>query len=190
MSLDAAAVVHFRAGRAALIRKRDECDALIAEVDRILSFLSADEPSTSAPQPDVAPNPATPRPGTTRAIVLDLLADRREWRVSSILDSLTQAGTPSSENSVRSLLAKMVRDGLLTNPARGVYRLQDDTPPMNAEGPTVAAAEPSGVSLLEEGGNGSDGQGSHHDAVGTSVTPHDTHASVPNHRAPVMGLPN
>lgn len=68
-------------------------------------------------------------------------------------------GQDVNEKSLRGTLARMVREGKLVNPQRGVYAL-----PTNAESLTVDAVRLSDASdQMPEGGEYTDGQGSHHD---------------------------
>lgn len=197
MNLDASAVEHFRQGRDALLRQRDEIDAAIVSVDQILSVLFTDEGQSSVSQgvrtsrQVEAGTTPEPRPGGTRAVLLESMADGKERRVSTLLPDLRARGIQSPENSVRSMLTKMVRDGLLVNPSRGVYRLAVTSAPTTT-GAASADTEAAPVlpALEKEGGPGSNGQAFALDAVGANHPRSDTHASVPDRGAPVVGFPD
>ncbi|MDP9397530.1 MAG: hypothetical protein M3P96_06750 [Actinomycetota bacterium] len=167
MTLDDTAVEHFRQGRAALARKRDELDAAISQVDRILALLTEDGASTEtastgtgAAAADVRNSAPSPRPGGTRAEILDLVADGHIWHFPAILLGLRARGNDSPENSVRSLLTKMVRrDGVLINPSRGAYQLASAAATTDTEGVTADTATPSDLAPAEQEGGGADGTG-------------------------------
>ncbi len=123
--LDTEAINHFKAGREALLRKRKEIDHAIEEVDRILKVILG---------PDTAPRTADPpggllaglvMPGKTfRQAVLEIITEHGgEIRVAELLPAVADRGLNVSDASARSMLAKLVQNKALMNPARGVYTL-------------------------------------------------------------------
>lgn len=173
MSLDEAAAEHFRRGRAALTRKREELDDAIEQVDRILALITEVTGAQTTARPEQSSSerggsaPA-PRAGGARAAILGLVADKSVWRVSAIVDSLKQQGNTSPENSVRSLLTKMVKDGVLINPSRGAYQLADAEAVTDAESAAATALSVLPTRPLE--GGEADGTGDHRD-----LDPHQGH---------------
>lgn len=144
--LDETAIDHFRQGQLALIRKRDELNRAIEQVDRILGILaSGGEIAATAAQlthPDA-------KPTVREAILASMAKVKGPWRVAQIISALHDVGVDAKDASVRSILVKMVERGELTNPMRGFYDVSSRTSPIKGDG----AGETSGVPApVEKGG--------------------------------------
>lgn len=118
--MDSDAINHFRAGREALVRKREQLTLDIAAVDRILGSM-IDESPIGLGRAD------PPRSGLTfrDAAVQAVQRAGGRMKVSELLRTVSTQGVDIGDASARSMLAKLVQQNVLTNPSRGIYQLPD-----------------------------------------------------------------
>lgn len=162
---------------------RREAAAYLAELDaereRVQGFLTGlrpvlDEPDTATTTPQVAGLPAstgattrTARTGGDAGYALRVMtgrADVDEWDTPSLLSAMQADGwttdARSVENAVSAILSRLARSGRIERRRRGRYAVPR---PTNAESPAVEAGLSDEPDLLPEGGEHTDGEGSHHD---------------------------
>jgi hypothetical protein len=163
---------------------RREATAYLAELDaeraRVQSFLTGlrpvlDEPDTTTtpratdgPRASTSATTRTAHAGGDAGYALRVMTDRAdvdEWDTPSLLAALQADGwttdARSVENAVSAILSRLARAGRIERRRRGRYAVPRLT---NAESPTVVAVGLSDVSdQMPEGGEYTDGQGSHHD---------------------------
>lgn len=139
MTTDDETMEHMLLGRAGLIRKRNELDALIADMGDMIVYLGGSledvapvAPTSPPARPSADPPESAPRhpdasagePPTTREAVLGVLrAGGRTMSMSEIVAHAPEFGTTAQPDTIRSVLTKMVKSGVLERPSHGQYRL-------------------------------------------------------------------
>lgn len=126
---------HLQAVRASLIKQRQDLNDQRVELDKAISALdmllhsSLIEGGTStkgSPTLRVVPDPEHEhRSGAPSAhgAILRVLADGEQHSVSALLNEVWTLGCTAQEQSIRSMLGKMKKDGEIANPTRGYYAL-------------------------------------------------------------------
>jgi len=146
--------------------ERARVAAFLASSGRVLD----NDESASGSQAPVAVPPArreTPGGGSGDDLAFRLMAEKpaADWSAATLLPVLREAGwttTALSEiNAVAAILSRLTRAGRIERSGRGAYRVPVD--PTNADSPAVDAGLSDELDLVPEGGENTDGQGSHHD---------------------------
>lgn len=150
-----------------LLGRRREITAELAEVTSALHALGVtlddDDPVTATPPVSVTTRRVEP---SVRLAALDLLlAEPVTIHMDTIVANL-RPKYPDREDgkfraNVRSALYQLKESGDIVTCGRGLYRAAKW--PINAESPAVGAGLSDLSDLLPEGGENTDGQGSHHD---------------------------
>ena len=167
---------------------RRELEAYLAELDaereRVRAFLhgagsvlaatDGDDTAVGANQTNTRASHSAPqevtreRAGGDTAYALSLMTERRDvesWDTAALLATLTEndwdTNATNRLNAVSAILSRLARAGHLQRVGRGRYAVPR---PENAESPTAEAVGLSDkLDLTPEGGEYTDGQGSHHD---------------------------
>jgi hypothetical protein len=145
-----------------------ERDRLIERIRALDVLIAQESKSPTAPVAGLSSRPAFGTGGAVTVAAMPLPAAVTEALTRhggalgfpDLLAAVSQVqGQDVNEKSLRGTLPRMEREGKLVKPQRGLYAL-----PATTEGPTVDAVRPSDVSgPAPEGGEYTDGQGSHHD---------------------------
>lgn len=172
-------ISHLQSARRELDEQRADLDRMIADLDRLLEHYGKAGASGGGTS-DVETTPAhgTRIPVMRDAIMHTITSEDRDFATHEIVDHLTRR-YGWNKASIRSLLVRMAKDGLIFNVQRGYYNARA---PKNAEGSAVVAAEPS--DLPDQAGQEviPDGNPAHRDlgpsSAGWLDRDHDHGASV------------
>jgi hypothetical protein len=166
VTADDETIEHLRLARAGLMRKCDELKSLITNMgDMIVNLggsledvapvaptsparLSADPPEVPPHHPDGSAD----EPPTAREAVLGVLrAEGGTMSMSEIVARTLEFGATAQPETVRSLLTKMAKSGVLERPSHGQYRLvtPDRSDPEGESGTDSTARSPSDDEVVD-----------------------------------------
>jgi hypothetical protein len=123
----------------ALEERREALDALKADRNALRDFRNFYVHFSGENSGNEATHPP-PRPGTKRALILDLLADGRPWPVEEIQAAFDERKHPGTYSSLLSTLSHMYTAGEIGRERPGVYRLSPDDSEQEIPAPTVREA--------------------------------------------------
>lgn len=163
MDSNLSAVDHLLLGREALLRQSRAIDEAVGAIDRVLTALALAPEATRAPVADkviaggdtIAPPVATPQgvPTVREAIVIALQRDGGAMKTSNIIAAVRRQGVEAVDDSVRSLLIKLLKTGRIERPRHGFYALAGqgrETGPTDAEAPVAPGASVVSAPTREE----------------------------------------
>lgn len=105
-----------------LLERRVELLAQLAEVEAGLTAGAEAVAPLLAEVRSLSRRSYRPVDGGFRAITTAFLADRVEHAVAEIIEHAANSGVNATEPAMRSMLSKMLTDGLVERTARGTYK--------------------------------------------------------------------
>jgi hypothetical protein len=138
---DLSAIDHLLLGRAGLVRERDRLNAAIAAIDAVVTDVKTPLATTAAPQPPAQPTdtadlplppPTGKVPSVREGILIVLGSEDREFSLREVIDKVALLGVQAQDDTVRSIVIKLLGRAKIIRPRRGMYRLP---PRLDAETP-------------------------------------------------------
>jgi hypothetical protein len=135
------AIDHLRLGRAGLVRQRDRLNEAIAAIDAVI--VHAENPAVEAAvgtsqrldTAEPTPLPTGRVPSVREGILLVLGSENREFSMGEIINKVKDLGVQAQDDTVRSIVIKLLQNMKIIRPRRGMYRLP---PRLDAETPVSA----------------------------------------------------
>ncbi|GAA2084625.1 hypothetical protein GCM10009821_27530 [Aeromicrobium halocynthiae] len=121
MAINPVVEQHLRAARDVLVTQREALDHDIAQIDQMLGNAISTSGSATPRSASTGTAPARgPAPSMRDAIIDMLTSESRAFSTNEVAVELERK-YEWSKASVRSLMSKLAKDGVIGNPRRGVY---------------------------------------------------------------------